>query len=327
MRQKIAKEFYEKSLIDETAFHSLIEKEETRPFSLYNQIRTFLYSGVSLLATGLGVLIYKNIDSIGHVAVVTAIALLSTGCLTYCFLKSPGFSREKILSPNTGFDYVLLLGSLALVTLIGYLQFQFSVFGDYYGMATFIPSIILFFLAYRFDHLGVLSMAIVLFASWFGIALTPTRFFSDNSFSNQHFVYTAIGFSFLLSGIAWSHHHFKLKKHFIFTYSNFAAHTGCVAALAGLFVNGYIFIYIPVLTVLVFFCWRYAFYENSFYFILIALLYAYIGINYLLFNFVFWNLGNIGGLYLALIWLIFSAIMLIRYMRELKKKIKENVVQ
>jgi len=47
-----------------------------------------------------------------------------------------------------------------LASFIGYLQYQYSAFGTHYGMATLIPMLALFLIAYYFDHLGILSLAI-----------------------------------------------------------------------------------------------------------------------------------------------------------------------
>ncbi|MDQ6764326.1 MAG: hypothetical protein M3015_17115 [Bacteroidota bacterium] len=64
------------------------------------------------------------------------------------------------------FDYILLFGCLSLLTFVGYLQFEYNVFGNKWGLATFIPMVVLFMAAYYFDHLGVLILAIVNLAAW-----------------------------------------------------------------------------------------------------------------------------------------------------------------
>ena len=44
--------------------------------------------------------------------------------------------------------------------------------------------VVLFFTAYYFDHIGVLSMAIVNLAAWLGLAVTPMEILRENDFSN-----------------------------------------------------------------------------------------------------------------------------------------------
>jgi len=54
--------------------------ERRRPFSLFAELRTALYLGVTLLSTGLGLLMYENLDTLGHQVVVAIIAVLTAGC-------------------------------------------------------------------------------------------------------------------------------------------------------------------------------------------------------------------------------------------------------
>jgi hypothetical protein len=65
------------------------------------------------------------------------------------------------------------------LTFVGYLQFEYNVFGNKWGLATFIPMVLLFMSAYYFDDLGVLSIAIVNLATWVGITVTPLQLLSS----------------------------------------------------------------------------------------------------------------------------------------------------
>ena len=78
-------------------------------FSLHWELKTILYLGVLLLSGGLGILIYENIDSISHQAILAAIALISAGSFYYCYKQSVAFSWEKVKSPTPLYDYLLLL--------------------------------------------------------------------------------------------------------------------------------------------------------------------------------------------------------------------------
>jgi hypothetical protein len=86
-----------------------VEVLESKPLlSLYWELRLLLYLGVLLLTGGLGILVYKNIDSIGHQAVLAFIALITAGCFYYCLRKKAPFSWEKVRAPDPFFDYILL---------------------------------------------------------------------------------------------------------------------------------------------------------------------------------------------------------------------------
>ena len=89
-------------------------------------------------------------------------------------------------------DYVLLVGCLLFTHALGYIQFEYNVFGNRWGLAVFIPMVILFITAYYFDHLGVLSLAITNLAAWAGISVTPMKILKENDFNNTHVMYAGL---------------------------------------------------------------------------------------------------------------------------------------
>ena len=143
----------EASISDES-FEKINAFKQKQLRSVHWEIRTILYLGVLLLTGGLGILVYKNLNTIGHKAILIFIALLCAGSFYYCLKNKLPFSAERVMAPNTYFDYVLLLGCLTFISFIAYLQFAYNVFGSRYGLASFLPMLLLFFSAYYFDHLG-----------------------------------------------------------------------------------------------------------------------------------------------------------------------------
>ncbi len=222
-------------LITEAFATELKTHETNKPMSIFWHIRTLMYLGVTLLATGLGTVIYNNIDNISHITIISIIGLLTAGCFYYCFKYGDPFQPEKWSSPNTWFDYILLQGVLLFLTFEGYLQYQYNLFGDRYGLATIIPTALVFALAYRFDHLGVLTMSITLFASWLGITLTPKSLFTESTFSDVNAVQTGLILSGILIGTGYLMARNNIKKHFDFTYYNFGFHLGAIAVLVATF--------------------------------------------------------------------------------------------
>ncbi|WP_373515567.1 hypothetical protein [Persicitalea sp.] len=76
-------ELEEKDLLG-SAQRTVIEMhEEEKPVSLFIFLRTLLYISISALVGGLGVLIYQNINTIGHSILIGLIALATTGCFFY----------------------------------------------------------------------------------------------------------------------------------------------------------------------------------------------------------------------------------------------------
>src|SRR5260370_17274600 len=99
------KTLHSEGLISDESFEKIKQNDGQPLFSVHWDIKTLLYLGVLLLTTGLGLLIYKNIDTIGHQFVLLLIALICIGCFTYCFKLSLPFIPSTIRSPNPSFHY------------------------------------------------------------------------------------------------------------------------------------------------------------------------------------------------------------------------------
>ncbi|PSL47772.1 putative membrane protein DUF2157 [Chitinophaga niastensis] len=311
-------------LVSDTAVQAVKTEESNRLFSLHWEIKTLLYLGVLLLSGGLGILIYKNIDTIGHQVILLFIGLLCAGCFSYCIRKKAPFSWQKVISPNAFFDYALLLGCLTFVTFIGYLQFEYTAFGKAYGLATFIPFAVLAVSAYYFDHLGVLSMAITNLAAWMGIAVTPFQVLSANDFSSDPIIYTGVLLGGILLLLAIISTRRNLKKHFTFTYQNFGTNIifiACISALCVFGNNPMLWLLIIIMAAVSVYTFKQAFREGSFYFVLITVLYAYVGISIIVFRLLVLT-NDIGAVYLGLLYVIGSAIGVILLLINLNKKIK-----
>lgn len=295
-----------------------------RLFSLHWELKTLLYLGVLLLSGGLGILIYKNIDTIGHQVILLLIGLVCAGCFYYCTRKQLPFSWKKAPAPNSFFDYILLLGCLTFVTFITYMQVQYNVFGTRYGSATFIPLLVLFFSAYYFDHLGVLSMAVTNLAAWMGVAVTPFQVLSQNDFSSHRLIYTGLLLGVILIVAAYISNAKQLKSHFAFTYSNFGTHILLISCLAGMFAfeHTYLLWFLVLAGATVFFYLQ-AVRNHSFYFLLIITLYAYIGLSYVVLRLLS-NLDGENALYTGLLYFIGSGIGAVLFLINLNKSIKRS---
>lgn len=309
MNIPLFKKWHAEGLITDTSLRRAETSEDRGLFSLFVELRFLLYLGVLLLTGGLGILVYKNIDTIGHQAVLAFIALVTAGCFAYCFRKKEPFRWVKVEAPNSFFDYVLLLGCLSLLIFLGYLQYQYDVFGDRYGLATFIPMVILFATAYTFDHLGVLSLAITNLAAWAGIALTPLTILKAGNWSDPRLIYTGMLLGAILlvwARLSWQRGY---KAHFELTYTNFGLHLFFIAALTGLFTfdNIYLF-WFAGLTLIGWFCFRQAMRRRSFYFVLVVLAYMYIGLSYVVIEGLDHISRRLDGFMISLYYFIFSAI-------------------
>jgi hypothetical protein len=321
MQTPIFKSLHAQGLISEESLQKAEAAGSVQLFSLYWELRLLLYLGVLLLTGGLGILVYKNIDTIGHQAVLAFIALVTVGSFFYCFRKKTPFSWEKVNADNPFFDYILLLGSLSLLIFLGYLQYEYNVFGDNYGLATFIPMVILFASAYEFDHLGILSLAITNLAAWIGIAITPLSLLKEGSFADHRLIFTGIALGCLLLAAGALTSTKNLKAHFETIYTNFGLHLLFVAFLAGLFTYDHFYLlWFAAMAVMAWYCVMRAMARKSFYLVVVIVLYTYIALCDVVLHLLM-NMSD-SGLYLGLMYFIFSAvgvaILLVRLNRQLK---------
>ena len=192
--------------------------DQARPFSLHYELRALLYLGITLLAGGLGILIYQNIDSIGHGVIIAAIAALMAACFTYAARHRAPFTWGVAPKTSVGADYLLLLGCLLFVVLEGYVQYQYGIFGQRYGLATAVPALVFLPLAYWFDHRGVLAMGLTALASWVGLTVAPLAVLTDNDFWNESIRRAAIGLGLVLMAAGFYSEYSGRKAHFAFTY-------------------------------------------------------------------------------------------------------------
>jgi hypothetical protein len=323
MHPAYIEKLYSQNLISEEEYVALKEQQK-QPVSLFTDLHALLYAGILLLATGLGVLIYKNIDSMSHATVVAVIALLCIGCFVYCFKELPGFSPVKQMITHPLADYILLLGCLLLLTLTGYIQYQYNLFGNHWGLATFFPMVLLFFFAYYFDHLGVLSLAITNLAAWLGITVTPLNILKSNNFSDPHLFYSGIVLGIGLLSVAYISGKKNIKAHFGFTYQNFGIHLLFICLFAGMFYyeRSYFiwFLFIMGLTAIM---WFYSIKNRSFYFFVTAVLYGYAAICCAVYRLLYIS-DVIETFYLYAIWIICSGIALIYLLIRYNKIIKHG---
>lgn len=253
-------------------------------FSLHTELLFLLYSSVLLFTGGVGTLIYKNIDSIGHMAILAVNFALMAVCFYLSFKKAKGFSKEEVLFENPIYNYVVLTGSILSCIFIGYLQYQYSVFGADFGLVSLFSAILCFSIAYYFDSRMVLSMGITALAAFVGISITPKTVFENEIYSNPTLSYYGLALGILL--LLWTTYSMRanLKKHFHFVYYTFAQHLLGISIIAGFLESNWL-LFIPFL---IGFC--YYFYTTSHTLkatslFVFALIYGYIGWNILLFKF------------------------------------------
>lgn len=282
MTKQTPKELFEKGLLTNDQYNKIDLVVSGKIVSVFYELRTLLYLGVMLFTTGVGILIYQNIGDFGHIISIILLCALTVVSFWYAFKNAPHYSNGKVKSPTPYYDYVVLLGSLLFISVQGYLEFQYGTLDENLGASTLITSAFFFYVAYRFDHTGVLSLAITALASFWSISVSPRKWYSGDFFSESNLHITAIVFSSVLATIAIVLDKRSIKKHFTFTYLNFCMLIFFVGSITGLFIGDLYGIFLILIYAGCAFAYYMARWEKSFLFLLYAFLAAYIGTTYVL---------------------------------------------
>lgn len=282
MTKKTPKELLDKGLITADQFNNIDVIVSGKLISVFYELRSLLYLGILLFTTGVGILIYKNIGDIGHLISVSVLFILTALCFWYIFKKGPPYSHAHIKSPTPYFDYAVLLSALLLISVLGYLHFLYDIFETRPGLITLVTAAIFFLIAYRFDHIGVLSLAIAALASFWSISVSPQKWYSGEFLSFENLYVTAIVFSVIVGIIAMLLDRQSIKTHFTFTYLNFCMLIFFIGAIAGMFEDEWYGIYLLLIYAGSIFAFYIARWKKSFLILLYAFIAAYIGTTYLL---------------------------------------------
>lgn len=290
--------------------------------SLHSELRMLLYLGVLLVSGGLGLLIYRNLEVIGSLTIALALLLACIACYLAALNFKSRIQREGGKQPVL-YDYAVLMGALLLLTLVGYLQSQLHFFGNRFGLASFIPMVILFITAYFFDHKGVLSLAIITLAAWVGININRKTWYGIATLDHTATIIAAFVLGILLIGVAIWVKQRNFKPHFESVFHQFGSHGAMLAANAGIlhFDNLYWLCFLVLLLVAAFHFSK-ALREPSFYYLVISCLYTYFGFSYCVIHTLDKTLHNSSSdiFLLSLIYLIGSAILLAYFLTNRYKK-------
>jgi hypothetical protein len=296
MTTETPKELFEKGFLKEEQFNKIDLISSGKVVSVFYELRSLLYLGVMLFTAGAGILIYQNIGDLGHQISIFALGLLTIACFWYALSRAVDYTNGQVKSPTPYYDYIVLCGSLLFISFQVYLQFQYDFLTDNLGYSTLITAAFFFFIAYRLDHVGVLSLAITALASFWSISVSPQKWYSGDFFSGSHLYNTAIIFATAVTIIAVVLNKKSVKKHFTFTYLNFCLLIFFVGAVTGLF-DGAWGIYVLTLYVGCAVAYYAARWEKSFLFLLYAFVAGYIATTYLLAETIFANAIEIWFLY------------------------------
>ncbi|WP_369753872.1 DUF2157 domain-containing protein [Flavobacterium sp. WC2409] len=320
---------FEKNLIPEEQFKEITVHRDLNIFSLHSELKFSLYLSVLLFTSGIGILIYENIDTSGHIAILSLLLIVTVICFYFSFKNTIGFKKQETNFENPLFDYLILTAVLLSCIFIGYLQFQYTAFGTHYGLATLIPTAIGLFCAYYFDNKSILSIAITGLAAYIGLSVSPQSLLNNSFYETTTLSYSAIGLGVIL--VLWSIYSNKiaLKTHFTIIYLTFALHLISISCINNLF-NPYWGIFGFLLLASSYYFYKSSYEVKSVSLFVFTIIYAYVGINIFIFKLI--DIANISDfliplLYLAPFYFIGSIILFIRLIKKFNKNSNDDTIR
>lgn len=157
----------EGTLDDATAARALAS-DRGQVFSLHAELRATLYAGVLLVTSGLGLVLARNIERIGPLGIVLAVALAAAACAV------PAVRAKRAgRAPTVAGEYLLLLAALLASADLGYAERQFALLGPLWSWHLLLLAVVHGAIAYTFASPLVLAASLTALAGWFGVAGTP----------------------------------------------------------------------------------------------------------------------------------------------------------
>ena len=276
--EETAQKLFDQNHITGEQLESIRAYQGLNLFSVHNELKFLLYLSMLMFTSGIGILIYQNIDTIGHTALLGLLLIATLASFYFCFKNHDGFKKEDSPFPNPLYDYLLLTAVILSCTFVGYLQFQYQTFGTHYGLATLVPTVISLFCAYYFDNKSVLSIGITGMAAYLGLSVDPKHYFENEMFNNTTLSY--IGLAFGLTLLLWTLYATKinLKKHFNLVYLMFSLHLIGIACTVNL-CDDYWFPFGLVLGITAYYFYNLSFKIRSISLFIFTVLYGFIGMN------------------------------------------------
>jgi hypothetical protein len=264
-------------------------------FSVHWELRLLLYAGILILTTGLGLLIAKYFASIGHVALLAAIALGGTGCFAYCLRRGGGFSPETAPAPDAAYDYVLLLGCLLLGTFQGYLELRYQLLAQHWSWWLLGSGLLYLLCAHYFDNRLVLSLALSTLGAWLGV---KTSLLSEGGW-DAALRGNAIFFGAMVVAAGAAQVRLGWKRHFLPVHLHLGVNLLLAALVAGVDSRTKGLFYLAGLLLVGAGSALYAQRARRFAFLLYAVLYGYLGITIFVLDHDWWDVEGILLYFLA----------------------------
>ena len=226
---------FEQGILHPEQFEYLEKINSKQLFSVYFELRSLLYIGVLLLTTGIGFIIYLNMGQLAHLALLTVMLTFETAVFWYIQKYAKPYSNTQQKPSTPYFDYVLLFGALLVISIFTYVMLQYDLLETLLEWSSLLSAALFFYLAFRYDHRGVLALAITAFAAFWGLSVSPIDWASNQFMDVWKLYNTGIVVGLAFVGTSEIIDRKNIKKHFAFTFKNFGLILFYLSALSTLF--------------------------------------------------------------------------------------------
>ena len=154
-------------VIDDATVSRTLARDRRVVLSLHHELRATLYTGVLLVMAGVGMVLAPNLDRIGPLGLVLAIALAAAVCAVPAV-----HARRAGRALTVAGEYLLLLAVLLGSADLAYAERQFALLGPWWSWHLLLLTVIHAVIAYAFASTLVLAASLAALAGWFGVGGT-----------------------------------------------------------------------------------------------------------------------------------------------------------
>ncbi len=316
-----------KNFITQEQNNAVNEYQKRGLFSVRNELLFLIYISILLFTTGVGIVIYDNIDTIGHSVLLILLAIATGVCFYFCYKKAKGFSKSEVTFDNPVYDYLVLFTAILACTLIGYFQYNLNFKNSNYSIATLVSAVVSIGMAYYFDNKSVLVIGVTALASFVGLSLNVMKALENDIFDDSRLIIAGLFFGVFL--LVWQLFSEKksFKVHFSFVILTFALHLLALSCFAGNGQENYWLFYLLILGLVVYYFYKKSIEYKAVSWYVFTLFYGYIGVNILIFRFL--NFVDIFQIFefltiLTPFYVIGSIILFIKMIKNFKKKTNDS---
>lgn len=320
---KIFDLLFTKNFIKQEQYQAIKEYYKLGIFSVRNELLFLVYLSILFFTSGIGIIIYKNINTIGHTILLLLLAIVTLVCFCFSYRKAKGFSKEKISFENPLYDYLVLFTTILICTLIGYAQYHFHIKNTDYSLTSLISGFIALGMAYYFDNKSALVISITALGSFIGLTLKIQTLFENDFLNDILLLSSGLIFGGLL--LIWEYYSEKnnLKVHFSTVFLTFALHLLFLIGLIGFAQKNFWFLYSFILVFVACFFYKKSLQYATISWYIFTLFYGYIGFDILFFRIIYYfDLDQITT-FLTLFtpfYVLGSILFFIKQIRNFKKK-------